>query len=150
MNCATNMPCVTRKGLVAASSLQRGLLLKRPLYLKLMWCMTTTTSATMEMICHATWLLALFYQANQKQYPVRPLWHHCAHHQPCFNHRRWRRCRRRRRDHQPEQSKAISTLGSHVDSKTIEAVTFVNVIGTVDGMSVLAELARLQCETMWV
>jgi hypothetical protein len=57
MNRATNTPCVAREGLVVASSLQRKLRLKRPLHLKLVWRMMMMTSATMEMILHATWLL---------------------------------------------------------------------------------------------
>jgi hypothetical protein len=59
MNRATNMPCVAREGLVAASSLQKKSPLKRPPHLKLMWPVMMMMSATMEMIRHATWLLTL-------------------------------------------------------------------------------------------
>jgi hypothetical protein len=59
MNRATNMPCAAREGLVAASSLQKKLPLKRRPHLKLMWRVMMTTNAMMEMIRHATWLLIL-------------------------------------------------------------------------------------------
>jgi len=59
MNRATNMPCVAPEDLVAASSPQKKLPLKRPPHLKLMWRVMMTTSATMEMIRHAKWLLTL-------------------------------------------------------------------------------------------
>jgi hypothetical protein len=61
------MPCVAREGLVAASSLQKKLPLKRPPYLKLVQCMMMTTSVTTEMIRHATWLLI------QNRLPSRPI-----------------------------------------------------------------------------
>jgi hypothetical protein len=59
MNRATNMPCVAREGLVAVSSLQKKSPLKRQPHLKPIWRVMMMTSATTEMIRHATWLLTL-------------------------------------------------------------------------------------------
>jgi hypothetical protein len=67
MNRATNMPCVAREGLVAASSLQKKSPLKRPSHPKLVWCVMMTTSVTMEMIRHAIWLLI------QNRLPSHPI-----------------------------------------------------------------------------
>jgi hypothetical protein len=71
MNRATNMPCVAREGLVAASSLQKKSPLKRQQHLKLIRRVMMTTSVTAEMIHHATWLLTLNHLPSHPIHPAR-------------------------------------------------------------------------------
>jgi hypothetical protein len=83
MNRATNMPCVAREGLVAASSLQKKSPLKKLLHLKPMLRVMMTTSVRMEMIRHATWLLTLTHLPSLPiQFAQYPLYLHRSHTRP--------------------------------------------------------------------